>query len=107
MRIPRLPDGVTWPIVVLAVAVVWGGLWLSGKVQERRRLLVNLQAYATSHPQDAAVANVVIGCNKRLYVNVDACGAELLKQFGPGVLETLGRMQVGGAFGVPLEPGKR
>lgn len=92
-------------MVIATMAVILGGLWLGGQAQERRRLLVNLQTYAVSHPQDAAVANVVIDCNKRVYVNVDACGAELLKQFGPGVLETLERMQVGGAFGQPL-PGQ-
>ena len=103
----RLPERVTWPMVALAAGVTVSGLWVSQKLRERERLLCNLRTYVVAHPEHASVANVIVACNNHVYVDVEACGNDLIQKFGPNVLETLGKMQAGGAFGMPLAPGKR
>lgn len=102
----RLPQGVTWPMLVAFVVVIVGGMWTSKQWSERQRLLSNLAAYAKAHPAHAAVTQVVISCARRIIPDHEKCGEELLSKFGPEVLNTLGQMQQAGAFGVPLQPGK-
>ena len=104
---PRLPQDVTWPMVVVVIAVIFGGMWASKQWSERQRLLWNLVAHAQAHPEDAAVTQVVISCAKRIIPNDEKCGEELLAKFGPDVLGKLGKMQVEGAFGWPLGPDGR
>ncbi len=101
---PRLPAGVTWPMVAAVIAVIFGGMWVSKQVSERQRLLGNLETHAMAHPEDAAIAQVIIECNKRLVVDVEGCGERLVQQFGENVLVQLGKMQMEGAFGRPLGP---
>ena len=100
----RLPEGVTWVTVIGVAGVILGGFWVGGQVSERVRLLDNLERHSKSYPADAAVAQVLIGCNKRLIVNVEDCGAHLIKSFGTDVLERVATMQMLGAFGMPLGP---
>lgn len=100
----RLPEGLTWGKLALVGLAVVGGLWASEKLTERRRLLKNLEAHARAHPEDADVAKVLISCNKRLVVSVDVCSQELIKKFGYDALAKVGKMQMQGAFGVPLGP---
>ncbi len=101
---PRLPEGVTWPIVAAVLVVVLGGMWAAKQWSERQRLLGNLASHAQAHPEDAAVTSVVIGCAKRIIPSDEKCSEELLAKFGPEVLGTLGKMQEAGAFGQPLSP---
>ena len=101
---PRLPQGVTWPMVAVVIVVIFGGMWVSKHLSERNRLLGNLAAHAKAHPEDAAVTQVVIGCAKRVIPNDEKCSEELLAKFGPEVLGTLGKMQEAGAFGRPVGP---
>lgn len=100
----RLPEGLSWPKLALIGFAIAGGLWASEKFNERRRLLKSLEAHAQAHPEDAEVAKVLISCNKRLVVSVDACSQELIKRFGYDALAKVGKMQMQGAFGVPLGP---
>lgn len=100
----RLPQGVTWQMVVAVMAVIFGGMWVSKHWSERRNLLANLAAHAQAHPEYVAVTQVVIGCAKRIIPNDEQCSEELLAKFGPEVLGTLGKMQEAGAFGQPLGP---
>lgn len=104
---PRLPQGVTWPMVAAVIVVIFGGMWASKQWSERQRLLGNLAAHAQAHPEDAAVTQVVIGCVKRLIPNDEKCSKELLAKFGPEVLGTLSKMEEAGAFGRPLSPDGR
>ena len=103
---PRLPQGVTWPMVAALIAVIFGGLWASKQWSERQRLLGNLATHVKAHPEDAAVTQVVIGCAKRILPDDEKCSEELLAKFGPEVLNTLGKMQEEGAFGAPKETAK-
>lgn len=100
----RLPEGLSWTKLALVGLAIAGGLWTSERVTERRRLLKNLEAHGRAHPEDAEVAKVLISCNKRLFVSVDVCSQELIKRFGYDALAKVGKMQMQGAFGVPLGP---
>jgi hypothetical protein len=104
---PRLPEGVTWPMVPVVVAVILSAMWVTKQLSERQRLLGNLATHARVHPEDAAVTQVVIDCAKRIIPNDEKCSEELLAKFGPDVLGTLGKMQAEGAFGRPLAPDGR
>lgn len=96
----RLPDSVTWPMVLTAAVVVLAGLWTGGEVRERISLLDSLERDAKSYPVDADVARTLIACNKRIVVDVEQCGAKLIELFGTGVVDRLANMQERGAFGM-------
>lgn len=96
---PRLPEGVTWPVVGVMLVAVVAGLWISGKFTERRRVLALLESHAQQHPEDGNIVKVLSGCQRHLMVDVNACGKELVSSFGPEVMNRLAKMQAEGAFG--------
>ena len=98
---PRLPAGVRWWHLGCLVLAVGTLLWVAKDFAERQRVVTLLDRHIKDHPEDAQVAQVVIDCNRGLvfHVDVDECGATLLKRFGPDVLGRLAKMQAEGAFG--------
>ncbi len=71
---------------------------------EAERSIDTLRAHAAAYPVDAEVVAVLIGCQRQLIVDADACGTELVERFGTDVLAQMGRMQEAGAFGRPAGP---
>ncbi|MEJ6002776.1 hypothetical protein [Paucibacter soli] len=95
MQLP--PFGTVIKIGLLAGAIVAGG-WVAMQAKERRALVASLEAHAVAYPQDAAVVEILVGCNMKPILNVQDCGKQLLDKFGPEVMQRLATMADAGAF---------
>lgn len=97
----RLPDGWTWPQLGCLVGTLVAGVYVAGEVKERRETIASLESYAAAKPERAEIARMLADCNRRPIVDYQACSAQLLAKFGPGVLDTMALMAAEGAFGDP------